>query len=208
MIGDREYVVAIPERQLTQMLYDLPRNYEYKPGDVVLNYEASSGDHLFVDRFAYNFVRPKRGNIFVFETKGIPELEARGMSGQFYIKRCVGLPKENISIHNDDRIYINDAAVPAEGPFEKIYSEQNKQNGYYGHLNYERARQFADLETFAHLVNEKDVFSIPPHAYWAMGDNTRSSLDSRYIGPIPERNLVGRAFFVYWPFGKRWGMPE
>ena len=36
--------------------------------------------------------------------------------------------------------------------------------------------------------------------YYAMGDNTGNSRDSRYWGPVPERNLLGPACLVYWPF--------
>ena len=42
--------------------------------------------------------------------------------------------------------------------------------------------------------------------YWAMGDNSYNSSDSRYWGPVPERNLVGPALFCYFPFGRNWGL--
>jgi signal peptidase I len=183
---------------------DWVANPRFEHGEVILNFVLISGDHLFVDRLSYNFVRPKRGDIFVFETKGIP-VKA---SGQFYIKRCVGLPGETIQIKNDDRLYVNGAPVPALGPFAKIYS---KSNGYFGHLNFKRLHELKpDLPSFDEslLLNAEDSFTIPRGWYFAMGDNTRESRDSRYFGPVPQRNLVGRAFFVYWPFGKRWGVPE
>jgi signal peptidase I len=39
-----------------------------------------------------------------------------------------------------------------------------------------------------------------------MGDNSRSSLDGRFWGSLPQKDLVGRAVFVYWPFTKRFGV--
>jgi len=47
---------------------------------------------------------------------------------------------------------------------------------------------------------------VPEHGYFAMGDNSANSLDSRYWGPVPEENLVGRGLFVYWPFNRHWGL--
>ena len=38
------------------------------------------------------------------------------------------------------------------------------------------------------------------------GDNTYSSLDGRYFGPVSEQALVGPSFFVYWPLGPHWGL--
>jgi signal peptidase I len=49
------------------------------------------------------------------------------------------------------------------------------------------------------------TFVLPPKSYFAMGDNSYNSYDSRYWGPVPEENLVGRGLFVYWPFNRHWG---
>jgi signal peptidase I len=47
---------------------------------------------------------------------------------------------------------------------------------------------------------------VPAHGYFALGDNSYNSYDSRYWGPVPEENLVGRGLFVYWPFNRHWGL--
>jgi signal peptidase I len=210
-LSGRVYTVSVPPEQLLEMFRQRMKNKGewsddpvFIKGEMVLNFEVITGDHLFVDRFSYNFIRPKRGDIFVFETKGIPV----NASGQFYIKRCVAVPGETIQIKNDDRICIDGKPVPAEGPFKKIYS---KKDGYFGHLNLTRLQQEQPeqgIDMTGHLIDQNDSFKVPPKSYWAMGDNTRSSRDSRYFGPVPDKNLVGRAFFVYWPFGGRWGKPE
>ena len=41
--------------------------------------------------------------------------------------------------------------------------------------------------------------TVPPGAYWVMGDNRVSSCDSRAWGPVPKANLIGEVFAVYWP---------
>ena len=50
------------------------------------------------------------------------------------------------------------------------------------------------------------IFAVPRQTYFAMGGNSENSFDSRYWGPVPERNLVGRGLFVYWPFVPHWGL--
>ena len=76
----------------------------YQKGEDVVKMEVHAGDHLFVDRLTYNFRQPERGEIVVFETKGIPE-DQREMwhipANEFYIKRLVGLGGETISLKQD-----------------------------------------------------------------------------------------------------------
>src|SRR5436190_5813472 len=73
----------------------------FHKGDDVVKIRMIAGDHLFVDRVTYNFRKPSRGEIIVFETKGIPP-EYRDVFGipgnQFYIKRLVGLGAERIQL--------------------------------------------------------------------------------------------------------------
>jgi signal peptidase I len=41
-----------------------------------------------------------------------------------------------------------------------------------------------------------------------LGDNSANSLDSRYWGYVPEKSVIGKAIFIYYPFTKRWGLAE
>jgi signal peptidase I len=47
--------------------------------------------------------------------------------------------------------------------------------------------------------------TVPDSSFVALGDNSQNSADSRYWGFVPEQSVIGRAFFVYYPFTKRWG---
>ena len=86
--------------------------------------------------------------------------------------------------------------------------EERKPDGEYGEYGYVLTpNSFTDVE----LVMEGANIARWPAAkegediYWAMGDNSAGSSDSRAWGPVPERNLVGPALFVYWPFAQHWG---
>ncbi|MCL4788246.1 MAG: S26 family signal peptidase, partial [Verrucomicrobia bacterium] len=49
-----------------------PRVDSFRNGEQVVRLKVQSGDHLFVDRLTYNFRKPRRGEIVVFETSGTP----------------------------------------------------------------------------------------------------------------------------------------
>ena len=61
--------------------------------------KVHAGDHLFVDRLTYNFRKPQRGEIVVFETRGIKNPDKCGLRScrtQFYIKRLVGSGRRDL----------------------------------------------------------------------------------------------------------------
>ena len=95
-----------------------------------------------------------------------------------FIKRLVGLPNENIQILNG-AILVNNNSVE-EG---SILKKQNYYNrGDFG--------------------AEGQKVTVPPDAYYVLGDNSISSRDSRYWGFMPKKYLLGRAFLIYWPLNR------
>ncbi|MFA7158565.1 MAG: signal peptidase I [Kiritimatiellia bacterium] len=147
-----------------------------------------AGDHIFVNKVKWNFVRPARGEIMVFKTDNIlhPQIKAN----EHYVKRMVGLPDETIGIAAP-RLYINGRPVAGMGMMDTI---QQCSGGYNGYIP-------AGI-----LTGGVEALKLGPDQYFACGDNQRNSLDSRFWGPVPRQNLVGPAFFVYWPVSANWGM--
>jgi signal peptidase I len=177
----------------------------YHKGDQVLRMRVTSGDHLFVDRITYNFRPPRRGEIIVFETKGIPEENRdrfRIPADQFYIKRLVGLGGETLKLGRDRHLIVNGKRLDSSTPhFEKVYSfnpgDPSRESHYSGHV---------DTPMLAPFFHEHpEGVSIPPDHYMVMGDNTMNSLDSRAWGYFPAQYVIGRSFFVYWPLTDRFG---
>ncbi len=167
-------------------------------GQDVVKLEVRAGDHLFVDRLSYNFVAPNRGDIIVFETKGIDTLP----QDQFYIKRLVALGGERVQLGEDRHLVINGQRLTAATPhFENVYSfDPNglpRDSQYSGHVNHPALAPF--------FRDQPDGVVLPPNYFMVMGDNTMNSLDSRAWGYFPATNVIGKSFFVYWPLTKRFG---
>lgn len=177
----------------------------FRAGEPIVKAKAVAGDHLLVDRFTYNFRRPKRGEIFVFKTKGILGLD----QDVLYIKRLVALPGEKVQLGNDRHLIIDGKRLDASTPrFEMVYSFDMfpTNNPYQGHVNDFAARQMGFSGSIAPLMpEEKVVYEVGPKHYLAMGDNTLNSLDSRAWGSVPRENIIGKCWFVYWPFTERFG---
>jgi len=169
----------------------------FQKGTPIICFKETTGDHLFVDRFTYNFRKPERGEIIVFRTKGIELIRDQD---QFYIKRLIGLPGETISIGEDRHIRIDGRRLDASTPhFENVYgfdpSAPPRESQYSGHT----------LESRSHLITSADTLHVKDREYAAFGDNTVNSADSRYWGTLPQQNVIGKAFFVYWPISDRFG---
>lgn len=95
-----------------------------------------------------------------------------------YIKRIIALPSERIKIEAG-KIFINDQVLD-----ELSYLP-------------------ADIYTQAgHFLKEGEEIVIPQEKYFVLGDNRPHSSDSREWGPVPVKNIVGKAWLRYWPLNK------
>ncbi len=184
---------------------DYDRNlggYPVKKGDVIARGYVDTGDQVFVDRFTYHWKKPARGDVFVFNTKGIHGIEAhssfdqRGGS-QHYIKRLAGKPGDSLEVRP---------------PVLMVNGEPGKEFGFK-----RVASQEGDYAP-GYTSGPQMTVDLGPGEYWALGDNSDASFDSRSWsaaavqagrtgnrGVVPAENIVGRGLFVFLPFGHHFG---
>ena len=156
-------------------------------GERLLSFDILTGDNLFVDRVSYHFVRPEVGDGFVFRTGNIPELARQG-GDQYYIKRLVGVPGDTLKIA-DHTLYRNGEPITGSPAFDKNARQAENYVGY------------RDEGSFKGGAEVK----IGENQYMALGDNSANSLDGRYWGTVPGKDVIGRPLFIYYPFTRRWG---
>lgn len=192
IVGERtKYTLFAPISQLRND-FDVKEGKTYKAGQPIARGHIDTGDQVFVDKVSYNFLPPRRGDVFVFKTNGIMPIQRTlppGVESQHYIKRLTGVPGDILSIARPN--FFIGGKLADQWVFQRVMSQKNGYDGYFnGPL----------------LPDAEATFAVQPKTYFAMGDNSGHSFDSRYWGAVPEQNVAGRGLFVYWPFSKRWGL--
>jgi signal peptidase I len=144
------------------------------------------GQRVLVSRVTYHFSDPDRGDVVVFKPPkgadenmcGVPRQPQRacseptpGKSKENFIKRIVAVPGDRLKVLRG-----------------RVYIDGKRQNEPYI-----RPDETCDI---CELPRE---IVIPADHFFMMGDNRGESADSRYWGPVPRDNLIGQAFFTYWP---------
>jgi signal peptidase I len=175
------------------------------------------GDLILVNKFTYGVrlpvlntkltegTPPKRGDVMVFRYPPKPSLD--------YIKRVVGVPGDEVAYLNK-QLTINGQPVPKKAVADffdedamAYFKQFEEVLGDRAHriLNDDNRPAYIAADTFPMRENcrysvEGVVCKVPEGHYFMMGDNRDNSLDSRYWGFVPDRNIVGKAFFIWMNF--------
>ncbi len=176
-----------------------PKPVPVQPGQLFARGYIESGDQLLVDKVSYHFRRPHRDDVFVFSTEGIQMIG----KNQHYIKRLTAVPGDRLAVE-PPVLLINGQKTTGDGSLKVI----NQEGDYSKYKGYSMAQPPGGGRWFVGPgdgVRSAEVI-LGPKEYMAMGDNSYNSFDSRNWGPVAEKNIVGPALMVYWPFANHWGI--
>ena len=177
-------------------------------GDLILVNKFTYGIRLpIINKKIIQINDPQRGDVMVFKYPKDLSLD--------YIKRVVGVPGDNITYKNK-RLMVNGQALsytPLPDYLDEehlLYSKQFKENltgREHNILNDENAPSYVQnpdafpQHELCSYNAEGFACTVPTGHYFMMGDNRDNSLDSRYWGFVPDKNIVGKAFFVWMNLG-------
>jgi len=161
------------------------------------------GDFILVNKFTYGLrvpvlnhtflemKHPQRGEVMVFHFPKDPSLD--------YIKRVVGLPGDKIE-YRDKHLSINGQPLETklDGDYSYVAPGLNQ-------VSVKRYKEQLGEHNHDILIDEGNPVvdgevTVPQGHYFVMGDNRDNSNDSRFWGFVPEDNVVGKAFFIWWSF--------
>jgi signal peptidase I len=182
------------------------------------------GDFILVNKYTYGIRlpvinqkivqlnNPERGDVMVFRYPGDPSLD--------YIKRVIGVPGDVVEYRNK-KLTINGKLIPTTG--SGTYSYVGSGLNYISAVVYNESLK-AEPHTMMTEADKPSVFppqvvdfpyrencsynaegegftcKVPAGQYFMMGDNRDASNDSRYWGFVPDKNIVGKAFFIWMSF--------
>ena len=138
------------------------------------------GDRIFVSKFIYGAEIP-------FTDIRLPKVRSPRLGDivvfvspvekkKYLVKRFIAGGGDTVQIE-DGKLFINGDKIETS-PFNRFF--------YYN----------ADIGKYG---ANGEVVHVPEGHFYVLGDNSANSMDSRYWGFVPDKNLVGRAFVVHWP---------
>jgi signal peptidase I len=140
---------------------------------------GSTSDRVLVNRLAYDFGSPQRGQVVVFTAPAKTNLCGGADAGTTFVKRLIGLPGE--TVREDDRGFVW-IRQPGSHSWTKL-----------------REPYLPARTRLADTTYLGQTWHVPEGEYFMLGDNRPDSCDSRKWGSVPRSSLIGPVILTYWP---------
>ena len=138
------------------------------------------GDHLLVSKFLYGIKMPFTGTLLVpFKKVGQGDVvvfrfpKDRSVD---YIKRVIGTPGDTVEIR-DKKVFVNGKPIVDS----------------HAHIT-----SATILDTKSSPRDNLGPILVPEDRIFVMGDNRDNSYDSRFWGFVDQKDVLGKAFILYW----------
>jgi len=128
-------------------------------------------EYLIIDEITYRFQEPQRGDIVVFRYPRNPQ--------EYFIKRLIGMPGEDVRIKDGEVIVFNDKHEDGVVLDEDYLPKKVKTYGF-----------------------SEEKVELGEDEYFVLGDNRNSSKDSRSFGPVDRSFITGKVLLRGWPFDR------
>ncbi|MDF2440917.1 MAG: signal peptidase [Abditibacteriota bacterium] len=177
-----------------------------------LRYEPV-GDRLLVSKMVYHMREPHRDEIVVFRAPAAATRGTETPADADFIKRCVGI--------GGDVVYAVDGKYFRNGRLLKEpHVKWDSPRGYYdmkivgGKIyardqvyNFWREAGYGTVYTQEPAPDQERIEAATPEAipsghFMMLGDHRDQSSDSHAWGFVPSDRIVGKAFFIFWPFAR------
>jgi len=159
-------VVSISLAIILPVRYYLIQPFYVKGASMEPNFHDH--EYLIIDEISYRLKTPERGQVIVFRYPKNPQ--------EYFIKRVIGLPNEEVQIKDGQVIIYND-----QNPDGKALAEDYL---------------VQDLNTYN---NSEIRIELNSEEYFVLGDNRSASKDSRSFGPVNKSFITGKVLFRGWP---------
>lgn len=150
------------------------------------------GDRIWVNKLAYDInlpfthislkhmANPQYGDIVIFDS---------ARADKRLVKRVIGLPGDTVAMQ-DNTLIINGKALD----YKIMDREKNKL--VIEEINHQSAHRIQLLYPVVNQYSNFNRVTIPDNYYLVLGDNRNNSADSRFIGLVPRKEIIGRAQHV------------
>jgi len=148
-----------------------------------------------------------RGDVIVLKAPDEP--------GSFYIKRVIGLPGDTV-VSKNNKIYVNgklykedflNAGKKVKEPDTSLYAGKPYSYTYNFTLSTlaKNSPEWQQRYSSSYLKKIEQTNKVPAGTYFVMGDHRTVSKDSRIIGFINKKSVIGEVKWRYWPLN-RWAI--